>query len=152
MVKTIRSVGILGTGTMARGITRLAIENGMKVFVWGRSNPSLERFALHMAEKTGVAKDNTSLVCGSELDILRSADLIVEAVVESLSVKQDIIMTLESAISADAVIATTTSSLRVEDIMKYTLSPERTLGLHFMNLAHCMPLRNARSLWAEDGC
>ncbi len=67
-------------------------------------------------------------------------DLVIEAVVEKLSVKHAVLAEVEQSVSADAIIATNTSSLRVDDLATALARPEQFVGLHFFNPVPLMPL------------
>jgi 3-hydroxyacyl-CoA dehydrogenase/enoyl-CoA hydratase/3-hydroxybutyryl-CoA epimerase len=70
----------------------------------------------------------------------RRADFVVEAIVEDLAIKRRVLREVEEAIPADAILATNTSSLRLEDLAEGLAKPERLVGLHFFNPVHRMPL------------
>jgi 3-hydroxyacyl-CoA dehydrogenase/enoyl-CoA hydratase/3-hydroxybutyryl-CoA epimerase len=75
-----------------------------------------------------------------ELDGLRRADLVIEAVVEKLDVKQKVFADLALRVEPEAVLASNTSSLSIDAIARDTPNPERVVGMHFFNPVHKMPL------------
>jgi 3-hydroxyacyl-CoA dehydrogenase/enoyl-CoA hydratase/3-hydroxybutyryl-CoA epimerase len=75
-----------------------------------------------------------------DLDGLRRADLVIEAVVEKLEVKQKVFADLALQVEPDAVLASNTSSLSIDAISRDTPNPERVVGMHFFNPVHKMPL------------
>src|SRR5699024_5749709 len=81
-----------------------------------------------------------SLVSGTtDLADLAEADLVIEAVFEELSVKQQVFAELEQAIRPDAVLATNTSALSITDMAAHLAHPERVVGPHFFNPAAQKP-------------
>lgn len=123
-------LGIAGSGTIACGLARLAGEHG-DVVVWARSEDSAERAR---AELNGVATVTTSL------DGLAEATAVVEAVVEDHGVKCDLLRRLAGALSDDAILATTTSSLSIERLAEASGRPERFAALHVFNPVEKMKL------------
>ena len=71
---------------------------------------------------------------------MRHVDLVIEAIVENLEVKQEVLASLERSLGDRAVFATNTSSLPISDIAARALHPERVVGMHFFNPVHRMPL------------
>lgn len=145
-------IGILGTGTMARGISLLIATSGHDVLVWGRSSKSLDalnsynaRWLHRRLEKgkisqeihdTSVNRINTT----QELDSLSGAELVIEAVVENLEVKKQLLNTVDQICSPNTIIASNTSSLPINKILGKIEHSNRVIGMHFMNPPHVMPL------------
>jgi 3-hydroxyacyl-CoA dehydrogenase/enoyl-CoA hydratase/3-hydroxybutyryl-CoA epimerase len=71
---------------------------------------------------------------------LQGADIVIEAIVERLDIKQQVFAQFEERVSADTVLATNTSSLRIEDIAAKLTHPQRVVGVHFFNPVAKMPL------------
>jgi len=134
-------VGLVGTGVMARGIARLALDSGKRVRVWARSAESADRIATYLREKCSAHIDEPeNLECGIVPQVLAGADIVIESVVEDLALKRRSLAQLADVLDPATVIGSNTSSLRVRDIMAGLKVPERCLGLHFMNPPHRMPL------------
>jgi 3-hydroxybutyryl-CoA dehydrogenase len=145
-------IGILGTGTMARGISLLIATSGHDVLVLGRSSKSLDAFNSYVAkwfhrrlEKGKISQDmhdasinriNTT----RQLDSLFGVDLIIEAVVEDLEVKRDLLGAADQVCPPKTIIASNTSSLPINEIASKTQHSNRVIGMHFMNPPHVMPL------------
>lgn len=145
-------IGILGTGTMARGISLLVATSGQDVSVWGRSSKSLDAFNSYVAwrfrrllEKDKISREmhdasinriNTTI----ELNSLSGAELIIEAIVEDLEVKKELLASIDRICSPNTIIASNTSSLPINEIASNTQHPNRVIGMHFMNPPHVMPL------------
>jgi 3-hydroxybutyryl-CoA dehydrogenase len=118
-------LGVLGTGAIACGLARLAAESA-DVVVWARS-----------AESAAAADDGSFRVT-TDLSDLADRTFVVEAVVEDLDAKTALVASL--SLQGDAVLATTTSSLSIEDLASASGRPERFAGLHVFNPVEKMPL------------
>ncbi len=89
------------------------------------------------------------LTCTSDLSqAVQKADLVIDAVIEDLGVKQELFRTAEQHVSADTVLATNTSSLPIGEIAASTTRPAQVIGMHFFNPVHIMKLIE---LIAHDG-
>lgn len=145
-------IGVLGTGTMGRGIALLAATNEQEVVVWGRSQSSLRALEEYVSAWIGRRLREgqlTEKIGGAlirrikptqDVTLLSASELIIEAVAEDLAVKGELFRLLDRLCSPTTVISSTTSSLLVSDIAKGTLHPERVIGMHFMNPPLVMPL------------
>lgn len=129
----IRSIGLIGAGTMSQGIARAAIGSGIDVHIVARDphRAAEARDAVEAANPEGKARVNS----GTHLDVLAGAEIVVEAISEDLTSKQRILADVERVVPADTVLATTTSSLAVSDIASALSDPDRLVGLHFFNPA-----------------
>ena len=150
--RPVENVGVVGSGTMAVGVVEVLARAGFDVRYVARGEEkvaavraSLER-SLDKAVLRGKlerADRDAALarVHGSaRLDDLADRDLVLEAVVEELSVKQALFATLDEICRPGAVLATTTSSLPVVDLAAATDRPGDVVGLHFFNPAPVMTL------------
>ena len=145
-------VAVIGAGTMGSGIAQVAAASGCTVKLFdtnsealSKSGSALEVSLSKLVEKgkiTGEQKDriikNTSYV--SALSGLSDADLIIEAIVENLEVKQQLFSSLESFVAADTILASNTSSLSITSIAASCENPQRVIGIHFFNPAPLMQL------------
>jgi 3-hydroxybutyryl-CoA dehydrogenase len=150
--RQVERVGVVGSGTMATGIVEVLAKAGFDVLYVARGEEKVARVrgALErsldkavMRGKLEQADRDAALarVTGSaRLDDLADRDLVVEAVVEELSVKQALFATLDDICKPGAVLATTTSSLPVIDLATATRRPADVVGLHFFNPAPVMKL------------
>jgi 3-hydroxybutyryl-CoA dehydrogenase len=123
------SLGIVGSGAIARGLARTAAEHH-EVVVWARSERS--------AERAGEALDGPRVV--TDLAELAGCDVVVEAVAEDAEVKCDMHRRLGELLPPEAVIATTTSSLSVAELAAASGRPERFGALHVFNPVEKMQL------------
>ncbi|MFP4148485.1 MAG: 3-hydroxybutyryl-CoA dehydrogenase, partial [Nitriliruptoraceae bacterium] len=145
-------VGVVGTGTMATGIAEVCARTGFEVVLRGRSDAKaatardavarslarqVERGRLDEAERGAILARVHPV---HDLADLAGCDLVIEAVAEDLAIKRALFAELDEVLAADAVLATTTSSLPVIACAMATRRPERVLGLHFFNPAQVMRL------------
>ncbi|MGW2107423.1 3-hydroxyacyl-CoA dehydrogenase family protein [Streptomyces sp. NPDC001948] len=150
--RTVRSVGVAGSGTMASGIAEVFAKAGYDVVLAargqekadlakGRIAKSLER-SVTKGRLTAEARDAAlaRITAAGSLDAFADVDLAVEAVAEDLAVKQQLFGTLDKVCKPGAVLATTTSSLPVVAIARATARPEDVIGMHFFNPAPAMKL------------
>ncbi|MFE3900217.1 3-hydroxyacyl-CoA dehydrogenase family protein [Streptomyces sp. NPDC059153] len=150
--RTVRSVGVAGSGTMASGIAEVFAKAGYDVVLAARSPEkadtakgriakSLER-SVTKGRLTAEARDETlaRITASGSLDAFADVDLAVEAIAEDLSVKQQLFGTMDKVCKPGAVLATTTSSLPVVAIARATSRPQDVIGMHFFNPAPAMKL------------
>lgn len=145
------TVGVIGLGTMGAGIAEVFARNGFAVIGVEQNDGGLERGRQHLEHSTGRAVKREKLTqeqadellgritLTTDMTALSAADLVVEAVVESLEVKKAIFRSLDDIVRPDAVLATNTSSLSVTEISTANAKPGRVVGVHFFNPA---PVQN----------
>lgn len=151
--KKITKVGVLGAGLMASQFALLfARRLGVPVVITdvdqARVDAGVARIAGEvekLREKGRISPDDanriTALVSGSvSYDAFADADWVIEAVFEEMSVKQDVFRKIEQVIARDAILATNTSSLSVDEMASVLEHPERLVGFHFFNPVAVMPL------------
>lgn len=145
MTSTFRAVGIVGTGAMGRGIAQMAAQAGSQVLLFDLQPGAADKARLALSDTWQKLVDKNRLEAGQQtvlagrvscvdsLSALAPCDLVVEAVVERLDVKQELFSELESVVSDIAVLATNTSSLSVTAIGAALRLPGRLAGFHFFN-------------------
>ncbi len=145
--RTFRTVGVIGLGTMGAGIVEVFARHGFAVIGLEVDTDGVDRGRQHLENSTGRAvsrgklgEDEQAELLGrvryaTEIGDLAEADLVVEAVVESLEVKKGIFRALEQVVAPGAVLATNTSSLSVTEISTANAHPGRVIGIHFFNPA-----------------
>ncbi len=150
--RSITSVGVVGSGTMATGIVEVFARAGLDVTYVARTDDkvagvraSIERNLARAVEKGRMTAEDAEATVGrltgsTSREDLADADLVVEAIAEDLEVKQDLFRDLDRICRPGAVLATTTSSLPIIDCAKVTSRPEDVVGLHFFNPAQVMKL------------
>ncbi len=148
----IKVVGVVGAGTMGHGIAQVAAAAGYSVVLHdatpGAAQAGLSRIAQNLAkgvEKQKVkseARDATlaRVSVTDALPTLSAAQLIVEAVPEVLSLKQDLFRALSAIVPPDTLLASNTSSLSLTELAAAATEPSRVVGLHFFNPVHLMKL------------
>jgi 3-hydroxybutyryl-CoA dehydrogenase len=151
-VRPIKQIGVVGSGTMAVGIIEVCAKAGYDVLYVARGTEKVDRVraGLERSLEKGVQRGKlsseerdatlTRIVGTAKLDDLATADLVIEAVVEELSVKQALFETFDEICKPGAILATTTSSLPVIDLAMATKRPADVVGLHFFNPAPVMKL------------
>ena len=151
-VRTIDSVGVVGSGTMASGIVEVFARAGLPVTVNARTTEKVEALTQRVASSLdrAVAKGRLdeiergqilARISGStQILDLGSCDLVVEAVIEDVDVKTSLFRELDQALKPGAILATTTSSLPVIELAAATSRPGDVVGLHFFNPAAVMNL------------
>ena len=150
--RPVRSVGVVGSGTMATGVVEVFAKAGFEVRFVARSTDKIAKLeaeldrSLEKAVQRGKLSESdrdaarARITGSSRLEDLASVDLVVEAVVEQLSVKQALFANLDEICKPGAVLATTTSSLPVIECAAATSRQADVVGMHFFNPAPVMAL------------
>ena len=151
MARDFKTIGVVGLGTMGAGIAEVFARNGYSVVGVEVDDDAVTRGRQHLEHSTAraVARGKLSeeqhkalldrVTLTTSLSDLADADLVVEAVVESLAIKKQIFKDLEEVVAPDAILATNTSSLSVTEISTANAHPGRVVGIHFFNPA---PVQN----------
>src|SRR3954452_11483374 len=151
-VREVSRVGVVGSGTMATGIIEVFARAGYDVRLVARSAEKVEAVVQAVTRSLDKAVQRGKLaeperdaalgrIAGStSLDDLASVQLVVEAVVEDLAVKQTLFADLDDICAPGTILATTTSSLPVIECAAATSRPSEVIGLHFFNPAAVMRL------------
>jgi 3-hydroxybutyryl-CoA dehydrogenase len=142
-----RSIGVIGLGTMGAGIAEIFARNGFQVVGVELNDESLERGRQHIQHSTDRAVKRGKLSEAEQAELVgrvtfttnlsdvKGVDLVVEAVVEHLDVKQELFRQLDQTVAPETILATNTSSLSVTEISTATSHPGRVVGIHFFNPA-----------------
>lgn len=150
--RPVQRVAIIGAGTMGVGIAIASMEAGLSVTLIDEQAAALARASRrlqdHFASRVsrGRLKASDAADCEARCQVtrdwpaLRHADLVIEAVVEVLEVKQSVFRRIDADARAGAVLATNTSYLDVDAIAAATSRPADVIGLHFFSPAHVMRL------------
>jgi 3-hydroxyacyl-CoA dehydrogenase / enoyl-CoA hydratase / 3-hydroxybutyryl-CoA epimerase len=143
-----RKVHVIGAGTMGADIAAWCVVSGMQASLQDLDEDQIGK-ALHRAKglfkkrlrgKTAIDSAVARLIADPDGKHIKHADVIIEAIVEKLDVKQKLFADLETRAKPGAVLATNTSSLKLEDIAKPLSDPGRLVGLHFFNPVAQLPL------------
>ncbi len=148
----IATVGVVGAGTMGHGIAQVAAQSGLRVVLVDvdpdaleRGLGAIDRSLAKLVDKGRLGADEAReargrIASGSELSDLAEADLVVEAVVEKLSVKRQVFADLDRLCPPATILASNTSSISITRLAAATGRPERVIGMHFMNPVPLMKL------------
>jgi 3-hydroxyacyl-CoA dehydrogenase len=148
----VKSAAVIGAGTMGGGIAICFANAGIPVTLLDSNDSALERGvanverAYHSMVERGrlsaADKQQRLALIRTTLDYreLRDADVIIEAVFESMELKREVFAKLDAVARRGAVLATNTSTLDIETIANATSRPEDVLGMHFFSPANVMPL------------
>jgi 3-hydroxybutyryl-CoA dehydrogenase len=151
--RMIKTVAIIGAGTMGNGISHIFAQYGFKVNLIDVSQPQLDK-ALEMITKNldrqlskGTISDETKQGTLQNITTLTSltagvqdSDLVVEAATENIEVKLKIFKQIDESAPENCILATNTSSISITKIASVTKRPQRVIGMHFMNPVPVMKL------------
>jgi 3-hydroxyacyl-CoA dehydrogenase len=149
----IEKVGMLGGGVMGSGIVNLLLNGGFEAVLWDINEATIEKgvgsvrktydYPIKKKKMRPEDLDNlleNQLITTTALEDLKDVDLVIEAVLEDMQVKQDIWKKLERVCRAEVIFATNTSALPITEMASVLQDPGRMIGLHFFNPAHRMQL------------
>ncbi|WP_027932009.1 3-hydroxyacyl-CoA dehydrogenase family protein [Amycolatopsis thermoflava] len=152
MARTIETAGVVGLGTMGSGIAEVLARSGIRVIGVEVDSAAVERARGHVEQSTARAltggkldeDDRAALLARitytTSLTDLAEADLVIEAVPESLDLKAEVFAQLDKIVGPGAVLASNTSSLSVTEIGVHTSRPGKVVGMHFFNPAPVLRL------------
>ncbi len=145
-------VAIVGAGTMGAGIAQACAGAGHDVSLQDlnesareRGLKSIDKSLSRLVKKEKLSEQDKAdtlerITLVGEVDKLKSAEVIVEAVFENIKVKQEVWTNLSEVANDDALLATNTSSLSITEIASFVDKPERFCGMHFFNPVAVLPL------------
>ena len=148
----IKSVGVLGAGTMGNGIAHVFAKSGFQVLLCdvqqGFLDRALETIGKNLAREVSKSKISASQRQGTlerirattELAALKGCDFIVEAATEKFAIKQQLFSQLDSLCRAEVILASNTSSISITKLAAQTRRPEKVIGMHFFNPVPVMKL------------
>jgi len=148
----IKTIAILGAGTMGNGIAHVCARSGFNVLLYDVNQPALYRgldtirtnFAREVAKQkltqhqSDEARSRITLT--TKLDDLAPASLAIEAATERFEIKAEVFRDLDRILPADAILATNTSSISITKIAAVTKRPAQVIGMHFFNPVPVMKL------------
>jgi 3-hydroxybutyryl-CoA dehydrogenase len=150
--QAIARAGVVGAGTMGSGIAQVIAQAGFPVTIVDRREQDLERGlgsiakSLGRLEKKGTLEaESLSAIQGristsTEISVLGSSDLVIEAIFEDLGAKTELFQALDSVVGGDVLLASNTSSISISALAATVSNPARFLGLHFFNPVPVLPL------------
>ena len=147
----IKTICVAGAGTMGRGIALAAAQNNFKTILFDTNETGIENakksilknldFLLNKEKITSLQKEEIYSNIFFTTNVNECiGDLIIEAIIENLEIKETLYQTLAAINSPQTILASNTSSLSISAIQKNILYPERICGMHFFNPAHVMKL------------
>ena len=146
------TITVLGAGSMGTGIAQVAATAGHKVVLYDTNSEALKKaqnFILKMlnrsAEKGRISDADAKAIFGrlylaEALTAAEESDLVIEAIIENLEIKQSVFKKLENIVSEECILASNTSSLSIASIAAACQHPGRVVGIHFFNPAPLMKL------------
>jgi len=152
MSKFIKTVGVVGAGTMGNGIAQAFAQAGFAVrlvdvapAMLERARTSIDKSLAKFVEKGKLtAADKTAVVqrlsTHEQLSALADADYVVEAIVEDAGAKRSLFAQLDGIVGAGVILASNTSSIPIATLAAATKRPDKVLGMHFMNPVPLMTL------------
>jgi 3-hydroxyacyl-CoA dehydrogenase len=149
----IKKVAMLGGGVMGSGIVNLLLNAGFETVLWDINEEAIKKadtgirktFAYPIKKKKMTQADldgmiQNRLTTTTSLEDLKDVDLVIEAVLEDMKIKQDIWKRLEGICRPEALFGTNTSALPITEMASVLADPGRMIGLHFFNPAERMQL------------
>jgi len=147
-----KSVGIVGTGTMGAGIAQAAAQIRCQVIFQNRKQASLElgfdrvkKSLARLVSKEKITQHQSEGILGrirgvTALEELKGCDIVIETAPEDLAVKEELLAKIDSIVRDDCIIATNTSSLSVTKLASFVSRPGHFIGMHFFNPVSAMKL------------
>ena len=145
-------IGVIGSGTMGNGIAQVAARAGYTVVMRDVSDEFLQRgiSTIDKSLQRDVDKERLSpeekqsiierIETTTELEALREASFVIEAVTEDLTVKTEVFRALDRVTSPETILASNTSSISITRLGAATSRPDKVIGMHFMNPVPVMKL------------
>jgi len=148
----IKTIGVLGAGTMGNGIAQVAAQAGYNVimrdiedrFVQGGLN-NIDKFLSKSVEKGKMTADQKSAIMGkikgtTDMGEMKNADLVIEVIIEVMDVKKKAFAELDEITKPGTILASNTSSMSITEIAAATKRPDKVIGMHFFNPVPLMKL------------
>ncbi|MBO4991826.1 MAG: 3-hydroxybutyryl-CoA dehydrogenase [Firmicutes bacterium] len=147
-----KKIGVLGTGTMGAGIIQVCAQNGYEVVLRARRQSSIdkgiatvEKNLSKMVAKEKITEEDKAAILSrihgsTDIEIVKDADLIIEAATEDMEAKKALFAELDQLCGPNTILATNTSSLSITEIASATNRPDKVIGMHFFNPVPAMKL------------
>lgn len=143
---------VIGSGTMGNGIVQTFATKGHKVVIKGHRQESLDKAIASLdkglsklVEKGKITSEDKDITMSNisttlAYEDIKDADLVIEAIVEDIKVKETVFKELDEICEDKTILATNTSSLSITEIASFTKRPEKVIGMHFFNPVPVMKL------------
>lgn len=143
---------VIGSGTMGNGIVQTFATKGHKVVIKGHRQESLDKAIASLdkglsklVEKGKITSEDKDITMSNisttlSYEDIKDADLVIEAIVEDIKVKETVFKELDEICEDKTILATNTSSLSITEIASFTKRPEKVIGMHFFNPVPVMKL------------
>lgn len=143
---------VIGSGTMGNGIVQTFATKGHKVVIKGHRQESLDKAIASLdkglsklVEKGKITSEDKEITMSNisttlSYEDIKDADLVIEAIVEDIKVKETVFKELDEICEDKTILATNTSSLSITEIASFTKRPEKVIGMHFFNPVPVMKL------------
>lgn len=147
-----KTIGVLGTGTMGAGIIQVCAQKGFNVVLRARRQTSVDKGIAtveknldKLIKKEKITEADKAEIMGriqgsTDIEIIKDADLIIEAATEDMEAKKALFKELDELCKPGAIIATNTSALSITEIAAATNRPDKIIGMHFFNPVPAMKL------------
>ena len=148
----IKTIGIVGSGTMGSGIAQVAAQSGFDVIMsdvkeefTARGLAGIDRFLAKSIERGKLAPEQKSEIMGrikttTNIEEMASAQFVIEAAIEDLELKKGIFAKLDAVCGPETILTSNTSSMSITVIGQATGRPDKIAGMHFFNPAPLMRL------------
>ncbi len=142
---------VIGSGVMGSGIAMSSILAGYQTLIYDVKSEALQKATSYIHQQIQISVEKGKITENQKIDALSrlsftedysalSADFIIEAILENLTIKRELFQHLENINSPETIFATNTSSIPITQIANGLKHPERLVGVHFFNPAHIMKL------------
>ena len=163
-IEDVRTIAVLGAGTMGHGIAQVCAQNGFQVkledikeeFVQGGIE-RIRRFLQGSIEREKMTKEEADVVLSrikGTVDLseaVRDVELVIEAIVENMEMKKELFRRVDEISKREAVLASNTSILSITEMASVTSRPEKVVGMHFANPAQLMkPIEIIKGVSTSD--
>jgi 3-hydroxybutyryl-CoA dehydrogenase len=148
----IQTIGVVGAGAMGNGIAQVCAQAGYDVIMNDREDAFVQRGLSSISKSLGKLADKGKfsaeerdaiygrITPSTDLDVLRRADLVIEAVFEKLEVKREVLARLDAICRPETILASNTSSISITKLAATTKRPDKVIGMHFFNPVPIMQL------------